>query len=119
LKIRDILNKRNGLTSIKDHLSKLGDKNSPKIDLTMETATVTNNHVGKNNGFLANATSPSFKEITPLKEPHVYAAISTDPETMGLKYIVMEPTLTETEKNCTDLQYDSAEICSALQGLSL
>jgi len=29
----------------------------------------------------------------------VYAAISKDPQTLGLKYLVMEPTLTEQEKN--------------------
>jgi len=45
-----------------------------------------------------NATSPSFREITPLREPHVYAAISTDAQTLGLKYVVMEPTLAELEK---------------------
>jgi flagellar protein FlaI len=43
--------------------------------------------------------SPSFREITTLKEPHVYAAIMSDPQTLGLKYVVMEPTLTDLEKN--------------------
>ncbi|MEM3072934.1 MAG: hypothetical protein QW172_05720, partial [Candidatus Bathyarchaeia archaeon] len=42
--------------------------------------------------------SPSFREVYPLKEPHVYAAVSTDPKTLGLKYLVIEPTLTEEEK---------------------
>jgi flagellar protein FlaI len=46
-----------------------------------------------------NASSPSFAEITPLREPHVYAAISKDPQTMSLKYLVMEPTLTDQEKS--------------------
>jgi len=46
-----------------------------------------------------NAVSPSFAEITPLREPHVYAAISKDPQTMSLKYLVMEPTLTDQEKS--------------------
>ena len=45
-----------------------------------------------------NASSPSFAEITPLREPHVYAAISNDPQNMSLKYVVMEPTLAEDEK---------------------
>lgn len=42
--------------------------------------------------------SPSFKEITPLKEPHVFSAIAKDPETLGLRYVVIEPTLVEEEK---------------------
>jgi hypothetical protein len=33
-----------------------------------------------------------------LKEPYVYAAVSTDPKTLGLKHLVIEPTLTEEEK---------------------
>ena len=47
----------------------------------------------------ANALSAPFTEITPLREPHVYAAISIDPQNTSLKYVVMEPTLTEEEKN--------------------
>jgi hypothetical protein len=46
----------------------------------------------------AKVSSPSFVEITPLRAPHVYAAISNDPQNMTLKYVVMEPTLTEEEK---------------------
>jgi flagellar protein FlaI len=42
--------------------------------------------------------SVSFKEVYPLKEPHVYAAITRDPETMGLRYLVIEPTLLESER---------------------
>ena len=101
MKLRDIINKRNEVGSIKglwkDRLPSLGNKNSTKIHPATGT-TVGDIPVEKNNVRLTNATSPSFKEITPLREPHVYAAISTDPETMGLKYIVMEPTLTELEK---------------------
>ncbi|MEM2422760.1 MAG: type II/IV secretion system ATPase subunit, partial [Candidatus Bathyarchaeia archaeon] len=40
----------------------------------------------------------SFKEVFPLKEPYAYGAIARDSETKGLKYIVIEPTLTEEEK---------------------
>jgi len=43
-------------------------------------------------------TEISFKEVFPLKEPYAYGAIAKDPETKGLKYIVIEPTLTEEEK---------------------
>jgi flagellar protein FlaI len=46
--------------------------------------------------------SPSFKEVYPLKEPYVYAAVSTDPKTLGLKYLVIEPTLTEAEKKALE-----------------
>jgi flagellar protein FlaI len=42
--------------------------------------------------------SPSFKEVYPLKEPHVFAAISTDPETLSSKYHVLEPILIPEEK---------------------
>ncbi|MCK5345152.1 MAG: hypothetical protein KAR20_17205, partial [Candidatus Heimdallarchaeota archaeon] len=42
--------------------------------------------------------SPSFKEVYPLKEPHVFAAISTDPETLSSKYHVLEPVLIPEEK---------------------
>jgi len=40
----------------------------------------------------------TFVEVYPLKEPYAYAAIARDPETMGLKYVVIEPTLQEEEK---------------------
>jgi flagellar protein FlaI len=43
-------------------------------------------------------TEISFKEVFPLKEPYAYGAVAKDPETKGLKYIVIEPTLTEEEK---------------------
>jgi flagellar protein FlaI len=42
--------------------------------------------------------SPSFKEVYPLKAPHVFAAISTDPETQSSKYHVLEPNLIPEEK---------------------
>lgn len=40
----------------------------------------------------------SFKEVYPLQEPYSYAAISRDPQTGGLRYLAIEPTLRETEK---------------------
>lgn len=40
---------------------------------------------------------PSFKEVYSLKEPHVYAAITKDPETKGSKYVTIEPTLLDDE----------------------
>lgn len=40
----------------------------------------------------------SFKEVYPLQEPFSYAAISRDPKTNGLRYLVVEPTLRENEK---------------------
>jgi len=42
--------------------------------------------------------SSSFKEVYPLQEPYSYAAISRDPETGGLRYLVIEPTLREPER---------------------
>ena len=42
--------------------------------------------------------SPSFKEVYSLKEPYVYAAIATDPETLSSRYHVIEPALIEEEK---------------------
>jgi len=40
----------------------------------------------------------SFKEVYPLLEPYSYAAISRDPQSGGLRYLVIEPTLRENEK---------------------
>jgi flagellar protein FlaI len=40
----------------------------------------------------------SFKEVTPLIEPYAYAAITHDPNTGGLLYFVIEPTLLEEDK---------------------
>jgi flagellar protein FlaI len=36
-------------------------------------------------------------KVFPLKEPHVYAAVTKDPETGGLRYVIIEPTLSEKE----------------------
>jgi len=41
--------------------------------------------------------SPAEEEIYPLIEPHAYAKISRDDQTAGFRYLVIEPTLTETE----------------------
>jgi len=41
---------------------------------------------------------PSFREVYALKEPHVFVAISKDPDTLSPKYHVIEPTLAENEK---------------------
>ena len=41
----------------------------------------------------------SFKEVFPLKEPYAYGAITRDLITKGLKYVVIEPTLTAKEKD--------------------
>jgi len=40
----------------------------------------------------------SFKEVYSLQEPYSYAAVSRDQETGGLRYLVIEPTLRESEK---------------------
>ncbi len=39
-----------------------------------------------------------FKEVYPIQEPYVYAAIVKDPETQKIRYEVIEPTLTEEEE---------------------
>ena len=44
----------------------------------------------------------SFSQAYPLKEPHVYAAITKDEETKGWKYIAIEPTLSEKEKKALE-----------------
>ncbi len=38
-----------------------------------------------------------FREVYPIQEPYVYAAIITDPETQKIRYKVIEPTLLEEE----------------------
>lgn len=40
----------------------------------------------------------TFKELWPLNEPYAYAALIEDPETKGLRYVIIEPTLLEDEK---------------------
>ncbi len=40
----------------------------------------------------------SFKEVTPLIEPYAYAAITHDPNTGGMLYYVIEPTLLDEDK---------------------
>ena len=42
--------------------------------------------------------SNSFNDVYFLNEPHVHAAITRDPETKGLKYLAIEPTLSDNEK---------------------
>ena len=95
---------KHGLFSLRDNLS---TKVYAKKETTLETKaalenkeTMSENKSKQENAnmFVPNAGSPAIKEITPLKEPHVYAAISTDPKTLGLQYLVMEPTLDDTEK---------------------
>ena len=44
----------------------------------------------------------TFKELWPLNEPYAYAALIEDPETKGLRYVVIEPTLLDEEKKCLD-----------------
>ncbi|MDH7478227.1 MAG: secretion system protein E, partial [Candidatus Bathyarchaeota archaeon] len=39
-----------------------------------------------------------FKEVYPIKEPYVYAAIVKDPETQKILYEVVEPTLQKEEE---------------------
>jgi flagellar protein FlaI len=39
-----------------------------------------------------------FKEVYPIQEPYVYAAIVKDPETQKIRYEVIEPTLTKEEE---------------------
>ena len=40
----------------------------------------------------------SFKEVYPLNEPYAHAAITREPETGGMLYYVIEPTLLEQDK---------------------
>ena len=45
-----------------------------------------------------NEAPTSFKEVYPLVEPYAYAAITHDPKTGGMLYYVIEPTLSEEDK---------------------
>jgi len=40
-----------------------------------------------------------FREVYPIHEPYVYAAVVTEPNTQRIKYEVIEPTLLEEEEN--------------------
>jgi len=40
----------------------------------------------------------TFRELWPLNEPYAYAALIEDPETRGLRYVIIEPTLLDEEK---------------------
>jgi len=39
-----------------------------------------------------------FREVYPIKEPYVYAAIVKDPETQKILYEIVEPTLQKEEE---------------------
>ena len=44
----------------------------------------------------------AFKEVYPLVEPYAYAAITKDPKTLGLVYMVIEPTLQPGEREALE-----------------
>lgn len=58
--------------------------------------------------------SNSFNDVYFINEPHVHAAISRDSETKGLKYLTIEPTLSENEKKelkrIKDILYEILDI---------
>jgi flagellar protein FlaI len=45
-----------------------------------------------------NNNSNAFDDVYFLTEPHVHAAITKDPETKGSKYLIIEPSLSDSEK---------------------
>jgi len=45
---------------------------------------------------------PTSIEVYPINEPYAYAAITKDPKTQELRYVIIEPTLSEEEKAITD-----------------
>jgi len=52
----------------------------------------------KREGSILRPSATTFKELWPLNEPYAYAALIEDPETKGLRYVIIEPTLLEEEK---------------------
>jgi flagellar protein FlaI len=60
-----------------------------------ESIVINNN----NSGTLATTViPPSFKEVYTLNPPHVHVAITTDPESLAVRYHVIEPALLEEEE---------------------
>jgi len=49
-------------------------------------------------GSIPRLPAATFKELWPLNEPYAYAALIEDPETRGLQYVIIEPTLLDEEK---------------------
>jgi len=91
------------LSKRKDNLNNLELKNPTAVyasNLTYASTTETTEDVAAEaaSRLKKDGISPSFKEVYPLKEPHVFAAISTDPETLSSKYHVLEPILIPEEK---------------------
>jgi flagellar protein FlaI len=88
----------------KDNLDNLKFKNptavyaSSDLAYTSTTETTEDATAEVTSRLKKDGISPSFKEVYPLKEPHVFAAISTDPETLSSKYHVLEPILIPEEK---------------------
>ena len=52
----------------------------------------------KKEGSILRPSAATFKELWPLNEPYAYAALIEDPETKGLRYVIIEPTLLDEEK---------------------
>jgi len=88
---------RNKLSSAKGFRLRLSRGNPAKGSKAQKTKSATVAVVEKPKVGAAQVPS-SFKEVTPLIEPYAYAAITHDPNTGGLMYYVIEPTLLEEDK---------------------
>jgi flagellar protein FlaI len=49
--------------------------------------------------YLHEKRASAFREVYPIDEPYVYAAVVTEPETQQIKYELIEPTLLKDEEN--------------------
>jgi flagellar protein FlaI len=71
------------------------NKARQKAAKTLETAEVTPAILVKEEG----KKSTVFKEVYPIQEPYVYAAIIKEPETQKTRYEIIEPTLQKEEED--------------------
>ena len=91
-----------GIADVKHKLSSAANvrgllaRSKPKA-VNASTNTATTVQLEKPNIGAAQVPS-SFKEVTPLIEPYAYAAITHDPNTGGMLYYVIEPTLLDEDK---------------------
>ena len=93
-KTTDVKNKLVSATNVRSLFSRGRSGKAAKASPPQEAATM---QVEKPSVGAAQVPS-SFKEVTPLIEPYAYAAITHDPNTGGMLYYVIEPTLLDEDK---------------------
>jgi flagellar protein FlaI len=88
---------RNKLASAASVRNVLSRNNKTTKDSKKKASSQTSVQVEDKTRGAATQVPSSFKEVTPLIEPYAYAAITHDPNTGGLLYYIIEPTLLDED----------------------